>query len=45
MHSFNMAAIFVFFAIVITLLSEFNIETLFIIHICAVDGHITSLGN
>ena len=36
-----MAAIFVIFSIVINLFSEIDPETLFIIHLCAVVGHIT----
>ena len=43
MCSFNMAAIFAIFTIIITILSEFDLETLYIIHICAVVGHVTSL--
>ena len=43
--SFNMAAIFVIFSIVITILSEFDLETLFIIHMCVIVGHIISIGD
>ena len=45
MYSFNMAAIFVIFSIVITILSEFDLETLFVIHMCAIVGHITSISD
>ena len=38
-----MAAIVVIFSIVITILSEFDLETLYIVHICGVVGHVTSL--
>ena len=40
-----MAAIFVIFSIVITILSEIDLETLYIVHICGVVGHVTSLGD
>ena len=42
-----MAAIFVIFSIVITLLSKFYLETLFTIdlHVCAIVGHIILLGD
>ena len=43
MNSFNMAAIFVIFSIVITILSEIDLETLYIALICGVVGHVTSL--
>ena len=45
MYCFNMAAIFVIFSIVITIHSGFDLETLFIIYMCAVVGHVTSLGD
>ena len=38
MHSLNMTAIFVIFSIIITIPSEFDLETLYIIHICEVCG-------
>ena len=40
-----MAAIFVIFSIVITILSEIDLETLYIVYIGGVVGHITSLGD
>ena len=40
-----MAAIFVILSIVITILSKFDLETLFTIHMCAIVGHIISLGD
>ena len=40
-----MAAIFVIFSIIITILSEIDLETLYIVYICGVVGHITSLGD
>ena len=43
MHSFNIAAIFVIFSIVITILSEIDLETLYIVYIFGVVGYITSL--
>ena len=42
-YYFNMAAIFVIFSIVIAVLSEFDLETLFIIHMCVIVGHIISI--
>ena len=43
MHSFNMAAIVVIFSIVITILSEIDLETLYIVYICGVVGHIVAI--
>ena len=40
-----MAAIFVIFSIVITILLEIDLETLYIVYISGVVGHITSLGD
>ena len=40
-----MVAIFVIFSIIIAILSEIDLETLYIVHICGVVGHVTSLGN
>ena len=40
-----MAAIFVIFSIVITILSEIDLETLDIVDTCAVVGHVTTLGD
>ena len=40
-----MAAIFVVFLIVITMLSKFDLETLFTIHMGAIVGLIISLGD